>query len=204
MAFDDLTLQVSPLTKTINLGTPSADGTRFVGKKKDMTNEVIGAMIEKVGVGSQLEVSSPRGKQRWIITVTDPDKMDVSVIRRDQVSLSAVAEVKAPTKKTPSKVIHRGTNSKTAVKSAELPPLNVGPLLAKVVGKGPMPRSEIVFKLWEYIKKKDLQDKINKRQINCDAKMKAVFDKDRVSMFEMAALISKHVTKIPGVKYTTR
>jgi chromatin remodeling complex protein RSC6 len=65
--------------------------------------------------------------------------------------------------------------------------------LAAVVGSAPLPRTEIVSKLWTYIKKHDLQDKLNKRLINADAKLKDVFGKAQVSMFELAALIGKHV-----------
>lgn len=65
--------------------------------------------------------------------------------------------------------------------------------LAAVVGSSPLPRTEIVSKLWVYIKKNDLQDKLNKRLINADAKLKEIFGKAQVSMFELAALIGKHV-----------
>ena len=56
-----------------------------------------------------------------------------------------------------------------------------------------LPRTEIVSKLWVYIKAKGLQDKVNKRMINADEKLRAVFGKAQVSMFEMAGLIGKHV-----------
>ena len=65
--------------------------------------------------------------------------------------------------------------------------------LAAIVGKGPMPRSEIVSKLWEYIKKNDLQDSKDKRQINADAALEKVFGKKSVSMFEMNKHVSNHV-----------
>jgi chromatin remodeling complex protein RSC6 len=79
--------------------------------------------------------------------------------------------------------------------SAFMKPLNVSDELAAVVGKGPMPRSEVVSKLWEYIKKNDLQDPKNKRNINADDKLKAVFGgKAVVNMFEMTKLVSKHLS----------
>jgi len=65
--------------------------------------------------------------------------------------------------------------------------------LAAVVGSTPLPRTAVVSKLWDYIKKNDLQDKDNKRNINADDKLKAIFGKSQVSMFELAALIGKHV-----------
>ncbi len=74
-------------------------------------------------------------------------------------------------------------------------PLKLSDELQAVVGAGPMPRSEIVSKMWEYIKKHGLQDEKNKRNINADDKLKAVFDgKGTVTMFEMAKYISKHVS----------
>ena len=74
-------------------------------------------------------------------------------------------------------------------------PLNVSADLAAVVGKGPMPRSEVVKALWVYIKKNDLQDPKNKRNIVADANLKKVFDgKAVVNMFEMTKLVSKHLS----------
>ncbi|RJQ29106.1 hypothetical protein C4565_02475 [Candidatus Parcubacteria bacterium] len=83
----------------------------------------------------------------------------------------------------------------TKTNSAFMKPMNVSEELAAVVGKGPMPRSEVVKKLWVYIKEKDLQDPANKRNINADANLKKVFDgKDVVNMFEMTKLVSKHLS----------
>ena len=74
-------------------------------------------------------------------------------------------------------------------------PLTPDAALAAVVGKAPLPRTEIVSKLWVYIKANNLQDAANKRNINADAKLKPIFGKDQVTMFELAGLIGKHVTK---------
>jgi len=74
-------------------------------------------------------------------------------------------------------------------------PLTVSSELAEVVGKGPMPRSEVVKKLWVYIKKNNLQDAKNRRNINADANLKKVFGgKAVVNMFEMTKLVSKHLS----------
>jgi len=79
--------------------------------------------------------------------------------------------------------------------SAFMKPLNVSAELEAVVGKGPLPRSEVVKKLWIYIKKNNLQDPKNKRNINADANLKAVFGgKAVVNMFEMTKLVSKHLS----------
>ena len=66
--------------------------------------------------------------------------------------------------------------------------------LAAVVGAAPLPRTEVTKKVWDYIKKLDLQDPANRRMINADDKLKAVFGgKAQVSMFEMTKLISDHL-----------
>ncbi len=79
--------------------------------------------------------------------------------------------------------------------SAFMKPMTISDDLAAVVGKGPMPRSEVVKKLWEYIKKNDLQDPQNKRNINADENLQKVFDgKKTVNMFEMTKLVSKHLS----------
>jgi chromatin remodeling complex protein RSC6 len=66
--------------------------------------------------------------------------------------------------------------------------------LAAVVGAAPLPRTEVVSKMWVYIKKHGLQDSVNKRNINADDKLKAVFGKAQVTMFELAGLIGKHLS----------
>jgi upstream activation factor subunit UAF30 len=79
--------------------------------------------------------------------------------------------------------------------SAFMKPMNISSELSVVVGAGPMPRSEVVKKLWEYIKKNNLQDPSNKRNINADDNLKKVFDgKATVNMFEMTKLVSKHLS----------
>ena len=65
--------------------------------------------------------------------------------------------------------------------------------LAAVIGKGPFPRTEVTKKVWEYIKKHKLQDELNKRMINADAKLKEIFGKAQASMFEMTKMISTHL-----------
>ena len=79
--------------------------------------------------------------------------------------------------------------------SAFMKPMNLSAELEDVIGKGPMPRSEVVKELWAYIKKHDLQDPSNKRNINADDKLKKVFGgKGTVNMFEMTKLVSQHLS----------
>lgn len=78
--------------------------------------------------------------------------------------------------------------------AAFMKPMNPSAVLAAVVGADPLPRTEVTKKVWEYIKKHELQDSANKRMINGDEKLKAVFGgKKQVSMFEMTKLISDHL-----------
>ena len=84
--------------------------------------------------------------------------------------------------------------SKRKPNAAFMKPVTPSAALAEVVGSKPMPRTEVTKKLWAYIKKNGLQDKKNKRMINSDDALKAVFaGKKTVNMFEMTKLVSKHL-----------
>ena len=72
-------------------------------------------------------------------------------------------------------------------------PLKPSEELAAVVGAGPLPRGEVVSKVWDYIKKNKLQDPQNKREIMADEKLQAVFGKNRVTMFEMNKHLAQHL-----------
>ncbi|MEQ1870340.1 MAG: SWIB/MDM2 domain-containing protein [Vicinamibacterales bacterium] len=94
----------------------------------------------------------------------------------------------APKKAAPKKKTARKPNA------AFMKPVQPSELLAAVVGSKPMPRTEVTKKLWGYIKKNGLQDAKNKRMINADANLKAVFGgKTSVNMFAMTKLVSKHL-----------
>ena len=80
------------------------------------------------------------------------------------------------------------------VNAALAKPLKPSEQLAAVVGKNPLPRTEVVSKVWEYIRKHNLQNPENKREILADDKLKAVFGKDKVTMFEMNKLFTAHLT----------
>ncbi|MEO6445602.1 MAG: SWIB/MDM2 domain-containing protein [Gemmatimonadaceae bacterium] len=98
------------------------------------------------------------------------------------------AAKKAPAKKAPAKKVKRAPNP------AFMKPMTPTPALAAVIGAGPMPRSEVAKQLWKYIKKHDLQDAKNRRNINADEKLKVVFGgKGTVSMFDMTKLVNKHL-----------
>lgn len=77
--------------------------------------------------------------------------------------------------------------------SAFMKPVEISSELAEIVGKGPMPRTEITKKLWDYIKKHKLQDTKNKRNINPDAKLAKVLGAQTIDMFKMTSKLSKHI-----------
>ena len=96
------------------------------------------------------------------------------------------------TKKTAKKAAKKSTRKPNA---AFMKPLQPDEALAQVVGEKPIPRTEITKRLWAYIKKEDLQDKKNRRNINADDALRPIFNgKKQVSMFEMTKLVAQHVS----------
>ena len=95
------------------------------------------------------------------------------------------AAAKKPAAKAPAK--------KRAPSAAFMKAMTPSATLAAVIGSAPLPRTEVTKKVWEYIKKHDLQDSTKRTMINADAKLKEIFQKAQVSMFEMTKLISGHL-----------
>lgn len=103
---------------------------------------------------------------------------------------------KKAVKKTAKKATKK-TGAKRKPNAKFMAPMAVSATLAEVVGNKPLPRTEVTKKLWAYIKKNGLQDAKERRNINADDKLKAVFGgKKVVSMFEMTKLVSKHLSPI--------
>jgi len=103
----------------------------------------------------------------------------------------------APAKKAPAKKAAAKTTAKTATKTARKPAagtLQPSAALAAVIGEGTVARTEVVKKLWEYVKAQNLQDPKDKRVIRADDKLRPVFGKDSVNMFELAGIVGKHLT----------
>ena len=107
------------------------------------------------------------------------------------------AAKKSPAKKPMKKAVAKKPAKKAAKRkpnAAFMKPMTPSSTLAAVVGSSPMPRTEVTSKLWGYIKKNNLQDKVNRRMINADDKLRDVFGgKKQVSMFEMTKLVAKHL-----------
>lgn len=108
---------------------------------------------------------------------------------------------KKATKKTAKKATKKTTAKKTGrtmktrkPNAAFMRPLTPSSTLAAIVGGSPLPRTEVTKKLWAYIKRNGLQDAQERRYINADEKLRAVLGRDRVSMFEMTKLVSKHLS----------
>ena len=101
------------------------------------------------------------------------------------------ATVKKPAAK---KAAAKKPAAKRKPNAAFMKPMTPSSLLAAVIGATPMPRTEVTKKIWDYIKKNKLQDAVNRRLINADEKLRAVFGgKGKVSMFEMTKLVSNHL-----------
>ena len=102
---------------------------------------------------------------------------------------------KAAPKKAAKKAAPKAKKAATKRKpnAAFMKALTPSATLSAVVGASPLPRTEVVKKLWAYIKKNNLQDAKNRRNINADDKLKPIFGKNTVSMFEMTKLVSKHL-----------
>ena len=101
---------------------------------------------------------------------------------------------KAEPKEAPKKAAAPKVDKKaSAVPNAFGKPLTPSKELAAVVGAEPLPRTEVVSEVWKYIKKNNLQNESNKREILADDKLKAVFEKDKVTMFEMNKYLAKHL-----------
>jgi len=96
----------------------------------------------------------------------------------------------APTKKVATK---KAPAKKRAPSAAFMKAMTPSAALAAVIGDKALPRTEVTKKIWEYIKKNKLQDQAKKTMINADAKLKEIFKKGQVSMFEMTKLISGHL-----------
>jgi chromatin remodeling complex protein RSC6 len=108
----------------------------------------------------------------------------------------AKAAKKSTKKAAPKKAAQKAAPKKKSARkpnAAFMAPLTPSATLGEVVGTKPMPRTEVVKKIWDYIKKNGLQDKNNRRMINADGKLKPIFGKDQISMFELAKIVNKHV-----------
>ena len=87
----------------------------------------------------------------------------------------------------------KSSGKKRTPNAAFMKPMQPSSDLANVVGSSPMPRTEVTKKLWQYIKRKGLQDSKNRRMINADENLRPIFGRSQVSMFEMTRLVNNHL-----------
>ena len=106
---------------------------------------------------------------------------------------AAAAKKAAPAKKAAVAKKAAAPAKKRVANPAFMKAMTPSPALAAVIGDKPMPRTEVTKKVWEYIKTNKLQDAVNKRNINADAKLLAVFGQPQASMFELAGIVGKHL-----------
>ena len=112
--------------------------------------------------------------------------------KKPAVKKAAPAKKPAAAKKAPAA---KKPAAKRTPNAAFMKAMNVSAALGAVIGSAPAPRTEVTKKIWAYIKKHNLQDPANKRMINADDKLKAIFGgKKQVSMFEMTKLVSAHLS----------
>jgi len=132
-------------------------------------------------------------------TPAKPEKLGGPMAKK--ATKKAASKKAAPKKATKKAAPKKAASKKAAPKKASkrkpnpafMRPLTPSPVLAAVIGASAIPRTQVVKKLWDYIKKNKLQDSQNRRNINADDKLKALFGKSTVSMFEMTKIVSKHL-----------
>jgi upstream activation factor subunit UAF30 len=104
------------------------------------------------------------------------------------------APAKKATAKKATKKATKAPAKKRTPNAAFMKAMTPSPSLAAIIGEKPVPRTEVTKKVWEYIKKNNLQDSAKRTMINADAKLKEIFRKGQVSMFEMTKLINNHLS----------
>jgi len=161
-------------TVTFSISIALAVNTPFIsGELTSDQRKLIMATAKK----SPAKKAAAPAKKAAPATKAAPAKKAAAPAKK--VAAKAPAKKAAPAKRTPNPAFMKALTPSAA--------------LAAVVGATPLPRTEVVSKMWVYIKKHNLQDSVNRRAINADDKLKAVFGKAQVTMFEMAGLIGKHL-----------
>jgi chromatin remodeling complex protein RSC6 len=113
--------------------------------------------------------------------------MAKKALKKTTKKAAAKPAAKKATKKAAPKKVARKPNA------AFMKNMTPSEKLAAIVGNSPLPRTEVTKKIWDYIKKNKLQDQVNRRMINADEKLKQLFGKAKVSMFELTKIVSKHL-----------
>jgi DNA topoisomerase-3 len=125
-----------------------------------------------------------------------PRKGPARPARREPAAAAKVTKAGARASVKKAKAMDKDKDKSAAPKAPRKPgkPLTPSPALAAVIGSEPVARTQVIKKLWDYIKAHGLQDTTNKRAINADAALLAVFGKPQVTMFELAGIVGKHLS----------
>ena len=150
------------------------------------------ATAKKAAAKKKPAAKKPAAKKAVKKTVAK--KAPAKKVAAKKPAAKKVVAKKAPAKKAVVKKAAKKATSARKPNAAFMKPMTPSAALAAVIGSSPMPRTDVTKKVWDYIKKHKLQDAVNRRNINADDKLKAVFNgKKTVSMFEMTKLISGHL-----------
>src|SRR6185295_13736034 len=137
----------------------------------------------------EMEVHAASTRPRHITHLME--RIDMATAKKAAPAKKAAAK-KAPAKKAPAK--KAAPAKKRTPNAAFMKAMTPSAALAAIIGSKPLPRTEVTKKVWEYIKANKLQDAAKKTMINADAKLKEIFKKAQVSMFEMTKLINSHLS----------
>jgi chromatin remodeling complex protein RSC6 len=142
--------------------------------------------MEKIDMATAKKAPAKKAPAKKAPAKKAPAKPPVKSAAKKAPAKKAAAK-KAPAKKAAAPAKKRTPNA------AFMKAMTPSDALAAIIGKGPYPRTEVTKKVWEYIKKNKLQDAVNRRMINADAKLKEIFKKAQASMFEMTKMINAHL-----------
>jgi upstream activation factor subunit UAF30 len=142
--------------------------------------------MEKIDMATAKKAPAKKAPAKKAPAKKAPAKPPVKSAAKKAPAKKAAAK-KAPAKKAAAPAKKRTPNA------AFMRAMTPSDALAAIIGKGPYPRTEVTKKVWEYIKKNKLQDAVNRRMINADAKLKEIFKKAQASMFEMTKMINAHL-----------
>jgi upstream activation factor subunit UAF30 len=130
-------------------------------------------------------------------TVTKKVKAKVSAVTQKSSEKKVAKKVTKKVEKKATKKVVKKVESKKAPRkpnAAFMKSVTPSATLAAIIGNTPVPRTEVTKKIWDYIKKHKLQDEVNRRMINADEKLKQLFGKAKVSMFELTKIVSSHLS----------
>ena len=163
--------------------------------KKKATKKVAPKATKKVAPKATKKVAPKATKKAPAKKVAAP-KATTKKVAAPKATTKKVAAPKTTTKKVAAPKAPKAAKVKTARKpnAAFMKALTPSAILAEIVGNKPLPRTQVVSKIWEYIKKHNLQNPKNRRNILADDKLHKLFGKKEVTMFELAGIVGKHLS----------